>query len=79
MKCIICDRCGKVIEDQRQVRVFTYAKPFVRYDPYVPYRGDDKQKNDILWEKDLCVECAEEAEAAFNPVQPDGKGDENNS
>jgi hypothetical protein len=27
------------------------------------YRGDDRQQNDILWEKELCVDCLDALEA----------------
>ena len=30
MKCILCDRCKKIIEDPAQHRVMTCARPFKR-------------------------------------------------
>lgn len=60
MKCIMCDRCKKIIEDSQQHRVVTCARPIKRRndDGKKAYRGDDRQMNDIIWEKDLCTECA---------------------
>lgn len=60
MKCILCDRCKKIIEDPQQHRVLTCARPIKRRsdDGKKQYRGDDRQMNDIIWEKDLCNDCA---------------------
>ena len=74
MKCILCDRCKKIIEDPAQHRVLTCARPLKRRndDGKKPYRGDDKMMNDIIWEKDLCTDCATEPEEATFPVEDSG-------
>lgn len=82
MKCIVCDRCKKIIEDKRKCRVITCAKPFnpammdKRY-----YRGNSPKDNDIFWVKEICLDCLDELEVFFgaeaipdNP--PDIGGDE---
>ncbi len=76
MKCILCDRCKKIIEDPHQHRVLTCARPLLHRgdNDKKPYRGDDRQMNDIIWVKDLCTECAAEIEAATEPSE-DGSGD----
>lgn len=70
MKCILCDRCKKIIEDPGQHRVLTCARPLKRRndDGKKPYRGDDKMMNDIIWEKDLCTDCAAELEEVTFPA-----------
>lgn len=85
MKCIICDRCKKVIENPRHSRVLTCARPF-RLHPLEtcgnkqPYRGNDPKTNDIMWEKELCDKCLDDLEAflatepsddAGSPAEPD--------
>lgn len=59
MKCILCDKCKKVIEDPQKRRVATCARPITHRndDGKKAYRGDDRQMNDIIWEKDLCADC----------------------
>lgn len=67
MRCIICDRCGKIIQDPKQMRVVTCARPIRK--PVcgeangVVYRGNDRQLNDILWEAELCGECVIDLES----------------
>lgn len=75
MKCILCDRCKKIIEDPTQHRVLTCARPLKRRndDGKKPYRGDDKMMNDIIWEKDLCTDCAAELEEATFPAEDGGE------
>lgn len=70
MKCILCDRCKKIIEDPAQHRVLTCARPLKRRndDGKKPYRGDDKMMNDIIWEEDLCTDCAAELEKVASPT-----------
>lgn len=78
MKCILCDRCKKVIENPRHARVLTCARPFRLQPeppcggkpPYPPYRGNDPKMNDILWEKELCDTCLDDLEA-FLATEPE--------
>jgi len=75
MKCIVCDRCKKIIDNPRNFRVITCAKPLKlpTENCKVPYHGNDKQQNDILWEKDICLECLDVLETFFDTEseQPD--------
>lgn len=86
MKCIICDRCKKIIETPRNCRVITCAKPLKMptENCKVPYRGNDRQQNDIIWEKEICSDCLDALEEFFEqtvdpvmpePEQPDNPGD----
>ena len=75
MKCIVCDKCGKIIKNSRQSKVITCARPLrASMDGYVPgkscYRGNDRQQNDILWEKELCDNCLDDLET-FLTTMPD--------
>lgn len=86
MKCIVCDRCKTIIENPRRCRVITCARPLNPRTSCdkgkVPYRGNDPQQNDFLWEKEVCDKCLDELEAFFEsggnvephppePVEPD--------
>lgn len=86
MKCIVCDRCKTIIENPRRCRVVTCARPLKPRTGCdkgkVPYRGNDPQQNDLLWEKEVCDKCLDELEAFFEvnegadprppePVEPD--------
>ena len=89
MKCIVCDRCKKIIETPRNCRVITCAKPLKlpTQNCKVPYRGNDRQQNDIIWEKEICSDCLDALEEFFEqtvdpvtpepeqPEQPDNPGD----
>lgn len=92
MKCIVCDRCKKIIETPRNCRVITCAKPLKMptENCKVPYRGNDRQQNDIIWEKEICSDCLDALEEFFEqtvdpvtpepeqpeqPEQPDNPGD----
>ena len=68
MKCIVCDRCKTIIENPRRCRVITCARPLkprtvCDKGGKVPYRGNDPQQNDLLWEKEICDKCLDELEA----------------
>lgn len=69
MKCIVCDRCKTIIENPRRCRVITCARPLKPRTSCdkskVPYRGNDPQQNDLLWEKEICDKCLDELEAFF--------------
>lgn len=82
MKCIVCDRCKAIIENPRRCRVITCARPLKPRTSCdkggkVPYRGNDPQQNDLLWEKEVCDKCLDELEAFFeagegiNPHPPE--------
>ena len=89
MKCIVCDRCKKIIETPRNCRVITCAKPLKlpTQNCKVPYRGNDRQQNDIIWEKEICSDCLDALVEFFEqtvdpvtpepeqPEQPDNPGD----
>lgn len=67
MRCVVCDCCKKVIENARHCRVITCAKPLklpIDNDK-VAYRGNDRQQNDIIWEKEVCTDCQDALEAFF--------------
>lgn len=83
MKCIVCDRCKTIIENPRKCRVITCARPLkprvACENGKVPYRGNDPQQNDIIWEKEICDKCLDDLEVFFetggsatpNPPEPD--------
>lgn len=83
MRCIVCDRCKAIIEDVRKSRVITCARPLkpgmMCGKGGVPYRGDDPQQNDLIWEKEVCDDCRAALEAFFeagaDPV-PDPPADD---
>ena len=64
MKCIVCDRCKTIIENPRRCRAVTCARPLKPRTACdkgkVPYRGNDPQQNDLLWEKEICDKCLDE-------------------
>lgn len=81
MKCVICDRCKEIIKNPRYGRVITCARPLKWPGDHgnVTYRGNDRQMNEIMWEKELCSKCLDELELFFesepnsappNPVEP---------
>lgn len=69
----ICDRCGKVIDRHEHVRTVTLFRP-------IHCRHDDNTRtgktscrpepapNDVVWQHDLCMECANEVEAFVETV-----------
>lgn len=80
MKCIVCDRCKKIIEDPKKYRVILCSRPLnPQLDGTKNFRSDDKQANDILWEKEICMSCADEIETFSDakndpPENPDDGG-----
>lgn len=76
MKCIICDRCGKVIKKANKARVITCAKPLAGVDSCVcenaaPVRVPQKKPlRETVWEKELCETCLDELEALLDPEEP---------
>lgn len=72
MRCILCDRCGKIVEDQQKIKHVTYTRPLNTTN--CPTRGDDRAMNDLIWTKEICPSCAETFEE-FMAFQPD-KSDE---
>lgn len=68
----ICDRCGKVIDRREHVRTVTLFRPILRR-----YEDDSRSStscrhepapNDVVWQHDLCMECANEVEAFVETV-----------
>lgn len=82
MKCIVCDRCKRIIEDPKKYRVILCSRPLKpQLNGTKNCRSDDKQTNDILWEKEVCMSCADEIEN-FTDVQagtPDNPNDGGNT
>ncbi len=71
MRCILCDRCKKIVENEKKMRMITCARPIAHPKPDAPpvaYRGDDRKMNDIIWMKELCMSCAEELEEFMEPI-----------
>lgn len=63
MRCVLCDRCKKIVEDERKIKAVTYARPLnVCPNAKTPPRADDRQVSDLVWTKELCPACAEEFE-----------------
>lgn len=74
MRCIVCDRCKKIIDNQRNCRVITCARPLKLPidNNKVPYSGTDRKQNDIIWEREICIDCVDALEAFFEQeVEPD--------
>lgn len=77
MKCTICDKCKKIIENPKQLRVLTCSKPVKPHggNPRT-FNPTDPMSNDISWSYDLCVRCSEEIERLISPdddsYEPDG-------
>lgn len=61
MRCILCDRCKKIVEDERKIKVVSYARPLNigATNAKCPTRADDRQMNELIWTKELCPICAE--------------------
>lgn len=74
MRCTICDRCNRIVEDERKLKVVTYARPLnVGASVRCPAPGDNRQMNDHIWTKELCPDCAIEFEE-FMDTEPSGSG-----
>lgn len=70
MKCTICDKCKKIIERPDQVRTITCTRPMKKmHHDDERERGAtiDKRQNDIVWQRELCMECADATEAFLEP------------
>lgn len=68
MRVTLCDRCKSIIENPRNNRVITCARPLkprTMGDGGVPYHGNDPMQNDIIWERELCIGCLGALEAFF--------------
>lgn len=76
MRCILCDRCKKIVEDERKIKVVTYARPLNIGGGKHPARSDDRQMNDHIWTMEICPACAEAFEEFMEP-QNDTVPDEN--
>lgn len=76
MRCILCDRCKKVVEDWRKIRAVTFARPlFVDASAKTVDRADKASTNDILWTKELCQDCADELESFMSQEDNSESGD----
>lgn len=69
MKCIICDKCKKIIENPKDSRTILCTRPLKRTPGCEP--ADDR-RNDVIWEKELCVDCAVAAEAFVDAAAEGG-------
>lgn len=76
MRCILCDRCKKIVGDSRKIRVVTYSRPLYT-DPCskTPERADNHATNDVLWTKELCPDCAEGLETFMSQATDPGSDD----
>lgn len=73
MKCIICDKCKEVIADPTQVRIITCSRPVKCPAMQETVKREfNPPKQDVIWDKELCVKCALEIESLIN----DGAGDD---
>lgn len=76
MKCIICDRCGKVIKRANKTRIITCARSLVPVDSCVcenarPVKAAPRKPlRETVWEKELCEVCLDELEAFIDPEEP---------
>ena len=66
MKCIICDRCGAIVEKIDDVRFVTCHR-HMKYSP----KGGPHQLKDVLWSKDVCVRCANDIEGLIPLPTPE--------
>lgn len=75
MKCTICDRCGKVIDSYEHVRTVTLTRPLHHHKDNDDGRchGDHPKPvpNDVVWQHDLCMDCADEVEKFAETVGED--------
>lgn len=62
MRCIICDKCRKTIEEPSQVRIISCTRPIARPACKDTEKDGSDTKHrppqDLIWSKELCVECA---------------------
>lgn len=76
MKCIICDRCGKVIKKASKAKIITCARPLVSPDSCIcenarPVKTVPKKPlRETVWEKELCEACLDELEDFIYPEEP---------
>lgn len=67
MRCIMCDKCKEIIEDPKQVRIITCSRPMKCQAQREPEKREfNTPKQDIIWDKELCVKCALEIETLIN-------------
>lgn len=64
MKCIVCDRCKKIIEDTKRCKVVTCSKPLkIDWQNERTQSGQsarpERSLKENIWEKELCSDCAE--------------------
>lgn len=60
MRCIICDKCKKEIQDPRRIRRISCVRPAKRPKPWEPQqeKPDTPPLQDLFWEKEICIDCA---------------------
>ena len=75
MRCTLCDRCKKIVENERKIKVVTYARP-LESKPGIrcPAPANDRQMNDHIWTKELCPECALAFESFMDMEDNSGTG-----
>lgn len=77
MKCIMCDKCKEIIEDPSQVRIITCSRPMKHPASQEPVKREfNPVKQDVIWDKELCIKCALEIESLINDKPDDTDGEE---
>lgn len=77
MKCIICDKCKEVIADPSQVRIITCSRPVKRPAAQEGAKREfNPAKQDVIWDKELCIKCALEIESLINDEPDDTEEEE---
>lgn len=69
----ICDRCGKIIDRFEHIRAVTLFRPIRHQHRDEDVRSNDRchrdpAPNDVVWQHDLCMDCANEVEAFVETV-----------
>jgi hypothetical protein len=72
MRCTLCDRCKKIITEPTGSRTVFCARPMRGAKTDVSTASE--KTSDIVWSRDLCVECAGIVESYIDN-EPDVGGD----
>lgn len=62
VRCVICDMCEAVIENETQVREIVCTRPGVNYDTCgCTYSSSSnyQKANEIVWKHEVCISCAD--------------------